>query len=307
VSVLIALIKTNDQKLQKYGLGGLKRLVYNSRESTLAFQKEGGLPPLIALLDSDDVSVLKNAVHALNRVRHYIGREPIEQLGGLAGMGRLLTCPHEKIRILARRNLQSMDEDLTGWIRRIERISLQMLCAARVLLNPNFLVDPTAVTPAVVATPEPLKRKMSFKTLRSSRDPARRQEDTAAVVRPVLAAVIPEGKYQTNLEALRGLPGLDAEKAHILSVLGFGETYWHLRPGTPHFLPLPLLEIIISDLDEDFLLSKSQRRAIFAWARDTSNLGRPLQEFLTSITNNAVSIQPPSLSDSDKSKSCIIS
>ncbi len=40
VSVLITLIRTSDDKLQKYGLGGLKRLVYNSRESTAAFVQQ---------------------------------------------------------------------------------------------------------------------------------------------------------------------------------------------------------------------------------------------------------------------------
>ncbi len=97
VTVLVALIRTNDHKLQKYGLGGVKRLVYNSRESTVSFIQHGGLAPLVALLDSEDLSVLKNAVHALNRIRHYIGREPIERIGGLAAMGRLLTNQHEKV------------------------------------------------------------------------------------------------------------------------------------------------------------------------------------------------------------------
>lgn len=349
VSVLIALIKTRDQKLQKYGLGGLKRLVYNSRESTLDFQKQGGLPALIALLDSDDVSVLKNAVHALNRVRHYIGREPIEELGGLAAMGRLLTCPHEKIRVLARRNLQSMDEDLPDWLRRIEQIALELLRAARVLLLPHRLIHPSDAAEAERARAaggasggdtassssmssssgavESLgRRRMSVsalrKTLRGSRDPQRRAESepdvmsrsagamaSSVVVTPPPSLVTSQEENTQDLSAsLDHLHGMTPEVNRVLVALGYGETYWNLRAGSPHFLPIPLLEIILSMLDVDLLLSSSQKRAIFAWARDRSTLGRSMHEFLTSITNNAVTMAapPPAPEIERRGSGCII-
>ncbi len=304
--MLIQLIKTEDQKLQKYGLGGLKRLVYNSREATLAFQKLGGLPPLIALLDSDDPSVLKNAIHAVNRVRHYIGREPVEALGGLAAMGRLLTCEHDKIRALARRNLQSMDEDIHAWLCRIERVALRLLVAARVLLNPHAFARPLAwdqtISPdAAEASPASasaanspasatLRRKLSLlprrrPSLRSSSSSVGRMEGTNAAAGAVASASAPVIAEAPPSPALASLPRMTRETNVLLTSMGYGETYWHLRPGTPHMLPVPLLQIIISHLDADFVLSSAQKRLIFAWARDRSTLGKSADEFLTRITN----------------------
>ena len=323
VAVLIGLIQTSDQKLQKYGLGGLKRLVYNSRESTLDFEKQGGLPPLIALLDSDDVSVLKNAVHALNRVRHYIGRDPIEELGGLAAMGRLLTCPYEKIRVLARRNLQSMDEDLPVWFHRIECMAIQLLVAARVLLCPHWLVhantaakekeeeDALTASTSSLSLFSPGRRRPStngiLKTLRSSRGAAGSAPPPTPA--PSLQSSQQEQTEAENLEgSLDHLHGMTPEISRILLSIGFGETYWNLRAGSPHFLPIPLLEMIISMLDCDALLAPSQHRAIFAWARDHSTLGRSVHEFLTSITNNVASI-PAHRRESEpdkRSASCVI-
>jgi hypothetical protein len=289
VSVLIQLIKTPDQKLQKYGLGGLKRLVYSSREATLAFQKEGGLVPLMALLDSDDASVLKNAVHALNRVRHYIGREPIEVLGGITSMCRLLTCRHEKIRLLVRRTLQSMDEDLGSWIHRIQLAAIRILVAARVLLNPHHLVMMNESGPAAGAAQsgvEPIRRRISVSTLRISlRAPRARSGDLPASMSPGSPSPPPASPISP---VLAGLRGMTPETNAVLTSLGFGETYWHLRPGTRHMLPIPLLQLILGHLDEDNLLSKSQKREICAWARDRSSLGKPIEEFLAVITNNAL-------------------
>lgn len=46
--------------------------------------KKGGLEPLVALLfSSDDQSVLKNALQALNRVRHFVGKEQLQELGAV--------------------------------------------------------------------------------------------------------------------------------------------------------------------------------------------------------------------------------
>jgi len=39
----------------------------HSQNATMEFYELGGLAPLVALLDSDDVNVQKNAIHALNR------------------------------------------------------------------------------------------------------------------------------------------------------------------------------------------------------------------------------------------------
>ena len=308
VSVLIQLIKTPDQKLQKYGLGGLKRLVYSSREATLAFQKEGGLLPLMALLDSDDASVLKNAVHALNRVRHYIGREPIEALGGITAMCRLLTCRHEKIRLLVRRTLQSMDEDLCAWIHRIQLAAIRILVAARVLLNPHWLVMSEAAAAAAAATAaalagapgspaaagggprgEPIHRRISVSTLRRTLRTSRSRSGdvpVASLLPPSPSASPPPASPISPV--LAGLRGMTPETNAVLTSLGFGETYWHLRPGTRHMLPLPLLQLILGHLDEENLLSRSQKREICAWARDRSSLGKPIEEFLAVITNNAL-------------------
>lgn len=329
VPVLIQLIRTDDQKLQKYGLGGLKRLVYNSREATLAFQKLGGLPPLIALLDSDDPSVLKNAVHAVNRVRHYIGREPVEALGGVAALGRLLTCEHDKIRALARRNLQSMDEDVHAWMLRIERVAVRLLVAARVLLGPHAFVRPSAWDVGEAAA-SPVEAAASA-TSSSSSSPGSASSPTASSSRrklslmrrrPAAAAsktsssVVGAGGAGSGgagllveappNPALANLPHMTRETNVLLTSMGYGETYWHLRPGTPHMLPVPLLQIIISFLDVDCVLSSTQKRLIFAWARDKSTLGKPVEEFLTRITNIAPCSPGPSNSDSVKKASCTI-
>ncbi len=313
VPVLIELIKTSDEKLQKYGLGGLKRLVYNSREATLAFQKQGGLVPLLALLESDDVSVLKNAIHALNRVRHFIGREPIEALGGFTAMYRLLTCQHEKIRLLAKRSLGSMDEDLSYWICRIQTVALRVLMAARVLLNPHCFVMPDAASGGGVAVaaavPADLgRRRIStnglLKTFRVSRT---RSEDAMSVGTPpgspaAAAAAAPASPMSPILAGLRGMT---PENNALLTALGYGETYWHLRAGTPHMLPIPVLQIILIHLDPEHLLSRGQMRQIFKWARDRASLGKPIDEFLSVITNNSMALAPAPAAAAKKN-ACII-
>jgi hypothetical protein len=50
-------------------------------------------------------------------------------------------------------------------------------------------------------------------------------------------------------------------------------------------LPVPLLQLILRALDNENLLTESQRRAVFAWARDRSTLGLHMHLFLERITN----------------------
>lgn len=379
ITVLIGLINTHDQKLQKYGLGGLKRLVYNSRESTLMFQKLGGLPPLIALLDSDDVSVLKNAMHALNRVRHYLGREPIEALGGVTSMVRLLTCPHEKIRLLARRNLQSMDEDITEWLVRVERTALLVLRSSRVLLNPHAFVGPNASATeqpvsesgfgrftsrvrrslvgglrlrssktsrtstelaAAAAAPPALTTSGSLVSIPSARADSKDAASKAKLTRSTGSAddssdadISPRSaNNNNNLNnsnnkrrgsstgfkssestedlALSPISPAGSEAAaryrETLTSLGFSDTYWNLRPGTNHFLPTPVMQLVLSELDTEKVLSKMQHRIIFQWARDRRTLGKSRKEFLDMVLNSSSANQADDDEDMDRKASCSI-